>query len=152
MSRYRVKDYTISGQVITLPKDTTIEDIRLIVNETQNIVICSSMQKYEMELEIGGVDTVVANPIVVSGKTISVNTQVCTLASTDKLTIEVDYGDSTNDVLDRLGGKIDALGDLKNMYSVRFEKNDDGEDTYTMVLPIVAGIAENGDGSITLEL
>ncbi len=30
----------------------------------------------------------------------------------------------------------------KNLYSARFEENTDGSDTYTMVLPMVAGVAE----------
>lgn len=36
--------------------------------------------------------------------------------------------------------EIKAINDLKNIYSARFEKNDDGDNTYTMVLPLVAGI------------
>ena len=29
---------------------------------------------------------------------------------------------------------------LKQRYSARFEENEDGSDTYTMVLPLVAGV------------
>ena len=36
--------------------------------------------------------------------------------------------------------EIKAINDLKNIYSVRFEQNQDGDNTYTMVLPLVAGI------------
>ena len=39
--------------------------------------------------------------------------------------------------------EIKAINDLKNTYSARFEQNQDGDNTYTMVLPLVAGI-ENG--------
>ena len=35
---------------------------------------------------------------------------------------------------------LKAINDLKNTYSVRFEQNQDGDNTYTMVLPLVAGI------------
>lgn len=36
--------------------------------------------------------------------------------------------------------EIKAINDLKNIYSVRFEQSQDGDNTYTMVLPLVAGI------------
>lgn len=36
--------------------------------------------------------------------------------------------------------EVQKIPDLKNIYSARFEKNDDADNTYTMVLPIVAGI------------
>ena len=54
--------------------------------------------------------------------------------------------------IDALGGKLDAIGDTRKMYSARFDKNDDGIETYTMVLPIVAGEIMNEDGTITIQL
>lgn len=35
---------------------------------------------------------------------------------------------------------IPSAEELKQRYSARFEKNNDGEDTYTCVLPLVAGV------------
>lgn len=35
---------------------------------------------------------------------------------------------------------VSNIVDTKNLYSVRFESNDDGPNTYTMVLPVVAGV------------
>ncbi len=35
---------------------------------------------------------------------------------------------------------VSDIVDTKNLYSVRFESNDDGPNTYTMVLPVVAGV------------
>lgn len=61
--------------------DLTIEDIRLIVNETQKKVICSSMQKDNV--------TSVSSGVVTYKDTIDV------LASGDKLTVEIDQGSST---------------------------------------------------------
>lgn len=88
--RYRVKDYEIyfpAGDVqliIFEPKDLTIEDIRLIVNETKNTVICSSMQK--------------SNVIVAATQdhktTVTVPKSVCVLDTTDQLTIEIDNGET----------------------------------------------------------
>jgi hypothetical protein len=33
---------------------------------------------------------------------------------------------------------VKAIPELKNMYAAHFEPNDEGEDTYTMVLPLAA--------------
>lgn len=78
--RYRVTDYTIDGQNIVLPiSEVTIEDIRLVVNETQKKVICSSMQK---------------SNVIVADNTITIPTSICTMQQDDKLTIEIDKGDS----------------------------------------------------------
>lgn len=35
---------------------------------------------------------------------------------------------------------VSNIVDTKNLYSVRFESNNDGPNTYTMVLPVVAGV------------
>ena len=49
--------------------------------------------------------------------------------------------------------EVQKIPNLKNIYSARFEKNDDGEDTYSMVLPIVAGVIVNEDGeTVTIKL
>jgi hypothetical protein len=36
--------------------------------------------------------------------------------------------------------EVAKIPNLKNIYSARFEKNDDNINTYTMILPIVAGV------------
>ena len=43
--RHRIKDYTIDGQMIILPYEITIEDLRVLTNETQEIQLCASMFK-----------------------------------------------------------------------------------------------------------
>ena len=101
MSRNRIKNYTIKGQEIIIPKETTIEDIRLIINETKGVVICSSMQKDNVTL------TTITDPIAGTTETsIGVDTSICELSSTDKLTIECDYGDDN--------AKEETLLDVKN--------------------------------------
>lgn len=52
-------------------------------------------------------------------------------------------GENTEATNTAILAEIKAINDLKNIYSVRFEQNQDGDNTYTMVLPLVAGI-ENG--------
>lgn len=52
-------------------------------------------------------------------------------------------GENTEATNTAILAEIKAINDLKNTYSARFEQNQDGDNTYTMVLPLVAGI-ENG--------
>lgn len=95
--RHRIVNYTIQGQDIVLEENVTIEDIRLIVNETRNVVITSSMQK--------------AN-ITVNDNIITVPASVCTLGTNNKLTIEIDKGDGleeVNDKLDSISTDITAI-------------------------------------------
>ena len=66
--------------LIDAPTDMTVENIRLIVNETQKVVICSSMQKDNIVNVSGGVITYVDTlPVIADG---------------DKFTIECDFGTS----------------------------------------------------------
>ena len=78
--RNLTKEYTFTAgtRAITVAGETfTVENIRLIVNETQKKVICSSMQK--------DLITVVNNVITYSGT-------LPALVAGDVLTIEIDYG------------------------------------------------------------
>ena len=66
--------------LIDAPTDMTVENIRLIVNETQKVVICSSMQK--------------DNIVNVSGGVITYADTMPVIADGDKFTIECDFGTS----------------------------------------------------------
>lgn len=79
---YRIKDYSIKGNRILLPRQTGIEDLRLIYNETQKKLICSTATKDNVSLVQGEGGTLVEVPA-----------SVCVLKSTDLLTIKCDYGD-----------------------------------------------------------
>ena len=92
--RYRIKEYSITGQTILLDDRLTIEDIRLIVNETQKVVICSSMQKSNVQVQ--------SNYIVVP-------IDICTLNANDKLTIEIDKRDSFEDVKEEIKEEVRNL-------------------------------------------
>lgn len=175
---YRIKDYTIKGQRILLPRQTSIEDLRLIFNETQKKLICSTATKDNVTLVQGEGGTLVEVP-----------TSVCSINSTDLLTIKCDYGDNLEEVKDAVENidlasiernvdevkqaveniklpeinttelakqgenaeatnsaiydAVKAIPELKNMYSAHFEPNEDGEDTYTMVLPLSAVVDGN---------
>lgn len=84
---YRIKDYTIKGQRILLPRQTSIEDLRLIFNETQKKLICSTATKDNVTLVQG-----------YGGTLVEVPASVCVLNSTDLLTIKCDYGDNLSSV------------------------------------------------------
>jgi hypothetical protein len=89
----RIKDYSISGNSITLPRKTGIEDIRLIYNETQKILICSTAKKDNLS----GVGAIVVNNFT-NTTLINVPTNVCVLQPNDMLTIKCDYGDDLSSV------------------------------------------------------
>lgn len=95
---YRIKDYTINGQKILLPRQTSIEDLRLIFNETKKKLICSTATKDNVTLEQGE-----------GGALVNVPTSVCSLNSTDLLTIKCDYGDSLQEESQAIQGKIDNI-------------------------------------------
>lgn len=157
---YRIKDYTIKGQRILLPRQTSIEDLRLIFNETQKKLICSTATKDNV--------TLVQRE---GGTLVEVPTSVCVLNSTDLLTIKCDYGDSLQEESQAIQAKIDNIqlpnidttelakqgenpeatnskileevGKIPNiarLYTAYAVKNDDGENTYSIVLPVSADI------------
>lgn len=102
---YRIKDYTIKGQRILLPRQTSIEDLRLIFNETQKKLICSTATKDNVTLEQGDGIT-----------TVNVPTSVCGLNSADLLTIKCDYGESVDDIRGKkVDGEYTTLEHLRNM-------------------------------------
>ena len=88
--RTRINAYNIIGgrQIDTQQQDLTIEDIRLIVNETKKVVICSSMQKDNI--------TSVDNGIITYKDTIPES------SADDQMTIEIDNGGSINTSIDTL--------------------------------------------------
>lgn len=110
--RYRVKSYTISNNQIVLADPAlsalTIEDVRLIVNETttdeNQQVLCSSAQKFSF---VTGIQT------GATGATISFKSGV-TIAgpdNPDKVTIELDLGDSPSAANSAI---LTAVGDAKD--------------------------------------
>lgn len=162
--RRRINNYTIntSKNTITLDEAVTLEDIRLIIDETQMIVICSSMQKGSVTIKKDGEKTTITEPVSIStdGKTLSIKTDLCMLASSDKLTIEIDKGDKLSDVTEELKGTNteatqtailtavqqaikDAADMNKETYASVFVQNTDSDNSYTLVLPTVSKVDES---------
>lgn len=104
--RRRIKEYSFTPgtrSIDTGISDLTIQDIRLIVNETQKAIICSSMQKDNVTSIINGVITYIDDlPLLNTG---------------DLLTIEIDNGDSIEDSIseildfydDRLSSQLQTI-------------------------------------------
>lgn len=90
---YRIKDYQIDGNSIVLPRATSIEDIRLIYNETQKVLICSTAKKDNLR----GLGVIIVNQFN-NTTTINVPTSICVLQPNDQLTIKCDYGDDLSSV------------------------------------------------------
>lgn len=103
----RIKDYRIDGNSIILPRITSIEDIRLIYNETQKVLICSTAKKDNLS----GIGVIVVNNFI-NTTLINVPASVCVLQPTDKLTIKCDYGDDLSSVeskVEEVSNKIDNI-------------------------------------------
>ena len=84
--------------MILLPRPTTIEDLRLIFNETQKKLICSTANKDLVTLRQQDGSTVVVVP-----------SSVCTLNETDLLTIKCDYGDNLSSVESKVEAEADSI-------------------------------------------
>lgn len=132
---YRIKDYTIKGQRILLPRQTSIEDLRLIFNETQKKLICSTATKDNVSLTQGEGGTLVEVP-----------TSVCSINSTDLLTIKCDYGDNLEEVKDAVETQLPALADkidnikLPEIDTTEFAKQgDDKNATLTAIYKMLVG-------------
>ena len=87
--RTRIKEYIFTPgtrSIDTGISDLTIQDIRLIVNETQKTIICSSMQKDNITNITNGVITYIDDLPLLNDE--------------DLLTIEIDNGDSIEPIDD----------------------------------------------------
>lgn len=106
--RRRLNKYTINtvNNSIILEESVMLEDVRLIVDETQHKIICSSMQKNNVVVEINGTKTTIPTPVNISsdGKTITIDTRVCTLVSGDAITFEIDKADKISDATSSIQG------------------------------------------------
>jgi hypothetical protein len=123
-----------TNNTIIVAEPITIDDIRLIVDEAQMKVICSSMQKSNVDVTTDINATVVVVP-----------TSICTLAADDHITFEIDTADNAHAdhllILETYEGLVENLKEReKLLYSAHFEDNTDGDNTYTMVLPVIAGV------------
>ncbi len=132
-----------TNNTIIVAEPITIDDIRLIVDETAEKVICTSMQKKNVDIKASTDATVVVVP-----------TSICTLAADDHITFEIDTADNAHAdhqrILDTYENLMTDLKErVKKEYSISFVKNDVGENTFTMVLAVVSGVYKESQTIVT---
>lgn len=49
------------------------------------------------------------------------------------------------------GGSVD-MDLMRKAFSARFEQNSDGDNTWTMVMPVVSGVIMNEDDTVTIQM
>ena len=141
---YRIKDYQIDGNSIVLPRATSIEDIRLIYNETQKVLICSTAKKDNLR----GLGVIIVNRFN-NTTTINVPTSICVLQPNDQLTIKCDYGDdlsSAESKVEEVGNKINNIR-LPEIDTTELAKEDTLNDTKAEIL---LAIKSGGGAGITI--
>lgn len=91
--RTRITEYEIlDNRRVQIDPSITVEDVRLIINETKKIVIASSMQKDNISINNGIVEYTENLPISEVG---------------DIFTIEIDKGDTISSELDAMLKRYD---------------------------------------------
>ena len=131
-----------ANNTIIVAEPITIDDIRLIVDETQVKCICSSMQKKNVPV----------TPQDDGTTKVSFDTKICDMQEGDAITFDIDVADDAHAdhqlILASLENIVqEVILYSKMLYNCRIEPNEDGINTFTVVLPLVAGIE---DGSQTL--
>ena len=133
-----------ANNTINVAEPITIDDIRLIVDETAEKVICTSMQKKNVDVKAGTNATIVVVP-----------TSICTLAAGDHITFEIDTADNAHadheKILDTYENLITDLKEREaDLLSPQYVKNSDGENTYTMILSRASKVNEATQTIITI--
>lgn len=113
--------------------DLTIEDIRLIVNETQKRVLCSSMQKDLITSVTNGVVTYVESYQKVMPNGTVQTIVIPVLAAGDHITFEIDRGTSAEDIK----SVVDSIKTIV----------DDNMDDYAAQLADILGDVPDSDDS-----
>lgn len=153
------------GILLYVSEVIDIEDIRLIVDETQKKVICSSMQKNNVTVETNAKYSIILVPskfgaskddvftveIDTADKLSDVTTGISTAISTTQDALLGDDPTATQTaILQAVSTAVQDAAEMnKQAYSARFEQNTDDTDSYTLVLPLVAGV-ESSTQTITV--
>ena len=152
------KEVVGGGILLYVSEVIDIEDIRLIVDETQKKVICSSMQKDNVTIESTAENSVILVPskfgaskddvftveIDTADKLSDVTSSISTaISATQEALLGEDTTATQTSILQAVSTAVQDAADFnKNLYSARFEQNTDSSDSYTLVLPMVAGVED----------
>lgn len=111
--RTRINNITFTADTRSIDTgiaDLTIEDIKLIVNETQKVVLCSSMQKSLVASINNGVVTYITSYTKVNPNGTTTTVVIPPLAQGDKITFEIDRGTSAEDLKATLDTIKESVG------------------------------------------
>ena len=61
-------------------------------------------------------------------------------------------GDNPEATMSAVYNAVKSLPDLSLLYAARAEKNDDGENTYSIILPVTAKVTYDNNGVATIQL
>lgn len=138
LERLRTLQESYNDLVDTLPTlSDKIDNIQFPEIDTTELAKESTLQQESATIQskIDNIDlTPIENKVDEGVSTLSTKIDNIDLSSVAKQG-ENEY--ATNSAILKA---VSAIVDTKNLYSVRFESNDDGPNTYTMVLPVVAGV------------
>jgi hypothetical protein len=120
--RYRINTYDVNKTedsvrlLIKAPEDATIEGIRLVIDESKTLPLVSSMQKGNATLESGVTGGDFTHAIIIPsgivdevGLKLGMASAFTFVEESDEFTIEVDWGDKLEDVIDLIGDLNEIL-------------------------------------------
>jgi len=120
--RYRINTYDVNKTedsvrlLIKAPEDATIEGIRLVIDESKTLPLVSSMQKGNATLESGVTGGDFTHAIIIQsgvvdevGLKLGIASAFTFVEESDEFTIEVDWGDKLEDVIDLIGDLNEIL-------------------------------------------
>lgn len=120
--RYRINTYDVNKTedsvrlLIKAPEDATIEGIRLVIDESKTLPLVSSMQKGNATLESGVTGGDFTHAIIIPsgvveevGLKLGMDSAFTFVEESDEFTIEVDWGDSIEDVIKLIGDVNEIL-------------------------------------------
>lgn len=134
-----VKNAVVNIDFSALAKQSTLLTESQVIQEAiQNIDLSSVENKVE---EVGNkIDNIQLPEIDTSTLAKETTLQEESAEIKNKIDNVAKQGENVDATNTAILKAVSAIVDTKNLYSVRFESNDDGPNTYTMVLPVVAGV------------
>lgn len=135
---YNITQQT-EGRVVTFGVEEVFskDNILGIINKTQSKVLYTPVQAANIVDVTCNEDTLTISladnvPVIHAGDELFVK-----LYDTTEFAKQGENQEATNS---KILEEVQKIPNLKNIYSARFEKNDDNINTYTMILPIIAGV------------
>lgn len=149
-----VKDAVANIDFSALAKEETLlTESQAIQSAIQNIDLSSIESKVEeVGSKIDNIDlSAVENKVQEESAAIQGKIDNIKLPEIDtaELAKQGENAEATNTAI---YNAVKSLPDLSLLYAARAEKNNDGENTYSIVLPVIAKVVEENNGVVTIQL